>query len=102
MGISCGSHRIWVRNNLVAEPFRNGAIYLSKDGMVRHVHSALERRQNQGNPNKSVPGQTEKNSVRAYVFHFALKLGHCSIPSAAQASLGPRKTRLGATVCFRS
>ena len=29
-----------------------------------------------------------------------LKLGHCSIPSAAQTSLGPRKTRLGATVCF--
>ena len=32
MGISCGSHRIWVRNNLVAEPFRNGAIYLSRMG----------------------------------------------------------------------
>src|SRR5260370_32034692 len=29
-----------------------------------------------------------------------LKLGHCSIASAARASLGPRKTRLGATVCF--
>jgi hypothetical protein len=27
-------------------------------------------------------GQTEKNSVRAYVFRFALKLGHCSIQSA--------------------
>ena len=24
-------------------------------------------------------GQTEKNSVRAYVFRFALKLGHCSV-----------------------
>jgi hypothetical protein len=23
-------------------------------------------------------GQTEKNSVRAYVFRFALELGHCS------------------------
>jgi hypothetical protein len=32
MGISCGSHRIWVRNNLVAEPFCNGAIYLSRMG----------------------------------------------------------------------
>jgi hypothetical protein len=32
MGISCGSHRIWVRNNLVAERFRNGAIYLSRMG----------------------------------------------------------------------
>jgi hypothetical protein len=27
-------------------------------------------------------GQTEKNSVRAYVFGFALKLGHCSMQSA--------------------
>ena len=27
-------------------------------------------------------GQTEKNSVRAYVFRFALKLGHCSTHSA--------------------
>src|SRR6266851_4370020 len=27
-------------------------------------------------------GQTEKNSVRAYVFHFALELGHCSTQSA--------------------
>jgi hypothetical protein len=27
-------------------------------------------------------GQTEKNSVRAYVFRFALKLGHCSMHSA--------------------
>src|SRR5712691_2004273 len=26
--------------------------------------------------------QTEKNSVRAYVFRFALKLGHCSMYSA--------------------
>jgi hypothetical protein len=28
----------------------------------------------------SVEGQTEKNSVRAYVFCFALELGHCSMP----------------------
>jgi hypothetical protein len=27
-------------------------------------------------------GQTEKNSVRAYVFRFSLKLGHCSTQSA--------------------
>src|SRR4030081_1622210 len=27
-------------------------------------------------------GQTEKNSVRAYVFRFALELGHCSTQSA--------------------
>src|ERR1700761_6206565 len=27
-------------------------------------------------------GQTEQNSVRAYVFRFALELGHCSIRSA--------------------
>jgi hypothetical protein len=30
----------------------------------------------------SAGGQTEKNSVRAYVFRFALKLGHGSMPSA--------------------
>src|SRR6266487_3717066 len=30
----------------------------------------------------SVVGQTEKNSVRAYVFRFALELGHCSTQSA--------------------
>ena len=29
--------------------------------MVRHVHSALERRRNQGNPNKSALGQTRKS-----------------------------------------
>jgi hypothetical protein len=27
----------------------------------------------------SASGQTEKNSVRAYVFRFAPKLGHCSM-----------------------
>ncbi len=31
-------------------------------------------------------GQTEKNSVRAYVFRFALKLGHCSMHSACLKS----------------
>src|SRR5882762_7922940 len=30
----------------------------------------------------SEKGQTEKNSVRAYVFRFALELGHCSTQSA--------------------
>src|SRR6266566_3666994 len=30
----------------------------------------------------SGPGQTEKNSIRAHVFRFALKLGHCSTQSA--------------------
>jgi hypothetical protein len=29
----------------------------------------------------SAMGQTEKNSVRAYVFRFALDLGHCSTRS---------------------
>jgi hypothetical protein len=33
-------------------------------------------------PGMSAWGQDEKNSVRAYVFRFALKLGHCSMPSA--------------------
>ena len=31
---------------------------------------------------KTALGQTEKNSVRAYVFRFALELGHCSTRSA--------------------
>jgi hypothetical protein len=30
----------------------------------------------------SVPGQTEKNSARAYVFRFAPELGHCRMCSA--------------------
>jgi hypothetical protein len=30
----------------------------------------------------SLHGQTEKNSVRAYVFRFTLELGHCSMHSA--------------------
>src|SRR5712672_4330225 len=33
-------------------------------------------------PVKSELGQIEKNSVRAYVFRFALELGHCSTQSA--------------------
>ena len=47
-------------------------------------------------------GQTEKNSVRAYVFRFALKLGHCSTHSAClkDANIGsedvlhPRECRV--------
>jgi hypothetical protein len=35
---------------------------------------------------RSVPGQTEKNSVRAYVFRFTLKLGHGSMHSACPKS----------------
>jgi len=31
-------------------------------------------------------GQTEKNSVRAYVFRFALKLGHCSMHASRERS----------------
>jgi len=27
---------------------------------------------------RSLSGQTEKNSVRAHIFRFALELGHCS------------------------
>jgi len=60
-------------------------------------------------------GQTRKNSVRAYVFRFAPQTRtlldtfgtsqkgpteHVLDMSPAQASLGPRKTRPGATVCF--
>jgi hypothetical protein len=38
-------------------------------------------------------GQTEKNSVRAYVFRFALELGHCSTQSAClkRANIGSRE-----------
>src|SRR5271154_2902119 len=40
-------------------------------------------------------GQTEKNSARAYVFRFALELGHCSIQSAClkRANNGTRGAR---------
>ena len=31
-----------------------------------------------GASRKTAMGQTQKNSVRAYVFRFALELGHCS------------------------
>ncbi len=33
-------------------------------------------------PSACLKGQTEKNSVRAYVFRFAPELGHCSTQSA--------------------
>ena len=35
-----------------------------------------------GRADPGAAGQTEKNSVRAYVFRFALELGHCSTQSA--------------------
>src|ERR1700694_504288 len=40
----------------------------------------------------SASGQTEKNSVRAYVFRFALELGHCSMQSVClkRATSGSR------------
>jgi len=37
-------------------------------------------------PDSSVPGQTEKNSVRARVFRFALELGHSSMQSSPRTS----------------
>jgi hypothetical protein len=45
-------------------------------------------------------GLTEKNSVRAYVFRFALELGHCSMQSALRIcarlqSRFPGNTRYG-------
>jgi hypothetical protein len=38
-------------------------------------------------------GQTEKNSVRAYVFRFTPELGHCSPQSACvkRANFGPNR-----------
>src|SRR6266480_8026217 len=43
----------------------------------------------------SASGQTEKNSVRAYVFRFAPELGHCSTQSAClkRADIAPIKQR---------
>src|ERR1700682_5685998 len=38
-------------------------------------------------------GQTEKNSVRAYVFRFGLELGHCSTQSACL-----KRARLGLSI----
>src|SRR6266851_1710171 len=38
----------------------------------------------------TVSGQTKKNSVRAYVFRFALKLGHCSTQSALRICVESR------------
>src|SRR6266568_8339939 len=44
---------------------------------------------------KSELGQSEKNSVRVYVFRFAPELGHCSTQSAClkRARLGSRATQ---------
>jgi hypothetical protein len=40
-------------------------------------------------------GQTEKNSVRAYVFRFALELGHCSMQSARRKRAMCGRLRVG-------
>jgi hypothetical protein len=42
----------------------------------------------------SLMGQTEKNSIRAYGFRFALKLGHCSTRSACLKGANNRHLRL--------
>ena len=39
---------------------------------------------------KSAPGQSEKNSVRVYVFRFALKLRHCSTQPALRICANKR------------
>ena len=44
-------------------------------------------------------GQTEKNSVRAYVFRFALELGHCSTQSACLKGV---ESRCGAVALGRT
>jgi hypothetical protein len=56
----------------------------------------------------SVPGQTEKNSVRANVFRYALELGHCPMKSALRIcaisgllQIMLRRTRLSSQVDTR-
>ena len=50
----------------------------------------------------SVVGQTEKNSVRAYVFRFALKLGHCSTHSAClKGAMYGRRPRCKRNLTFQ-
>jgi len=41
----------------------------------------------------SLKGQTEKNSVRAHVFRFALELGHCSTQLACLKRANRRLTQ---------
>src|SRR6266481_6357043 len=43
----------------------------------------------------SVLDQTEKNSIRAYVFSFALNLGHCSTRSACLKGARSGHSRMG-------
>src|ERR1700674_3562614 len=52
------------------------------DDSVRKFPGILDLGELLPEQSTSVLGQTEKNSVRAYVFRFALELGHCSMPSA--------------------
>src|SRR6202048_4837532 len=54
---------------------------------LRRAHSSIVERSslsNRQHSTRSALGQTEKNSVRAYVFRFALELGHCSMQSACR------------------
>jgi hypothetical protein len=46
-------------------------------------------------------GQTEKNSGRANVFRFALKLGHCSMHSACLKGANSRSKRIFGHVMLR-
>ena len=46
------------------------------------ARSITASRRNQKRSCMTASGQTEKNSVRAYVFRFAPELGHCSTQSA--------------------
>jgi hypothetical protein len=47
-----------------------------------HIVRRLRRARGPRNGPNAAKGQTEKNSVRAYVFRFTLELGHCSMHSA--------------------
>jgi hypothetical protein len=51
-------------------------------GGARHHSDALR--------STSAQGQSEKNSVRVYVFRFALKLGHCSTQPALRICANKR------------
>ena len=57
-----------------------------------------QRRRDQIGPDhepalRSASGQTEKNSVRAYVFRFTPELGHCLIQSARVKRVNKRHAR---------
>src|ERR1700682_4789816 len=53
----------------------------------------LSERNDKARARMSVEGQTEKNSVRANVFRFALELGHCSMQSALRICAISRLSR---------